>query len=123
MVAVCRDAETAAVLVDRGVHVVLCGTDGTSLAATIASLRQATTGPNRPDAPCAGRVAAFVGDLFEPEVVAAALAMAGELFGAEPVLLRNDSDLPQLLTRVPGPEEARSGTFEPPFDSWSNPTP
>jgi hypothetical protein len=71
----------------------------------------------------AGRLAVLVGDLAEPEVEAVALAMARELFGGEPVMVRRESDASQLVTGASRPEEARSGTFEPPFDSWSNPTP
>ncbi|MDQ1364902.1 MAG: hypothetical protein QOE57_944, partial [Acidimicrobiaceae bacterium] len=70
-----------------------------------------------------GRIAVLVGDLGQPEVEAAARAMARELFGAEPVTVRTESEARQLLTGADRLEQARSGTFEPPFDSWSNPTP
>ncbi|MDQ1367960.1 MAG: hypothetical protein QOF20_313, partial [Acidimicrobiaceae bacterium] len=43
MVAVCAAPDLAAVLVAGGVHVVLCGTDGASLATTIVSLRRTAT--------------------------------------------------------------------------------
>lgn len=180
MVAVCAAPDLAAVLVAGGVHVLLCGTDGASLATTIVSLRRTATRqmapaaaamvapPDAPsdtatdvptdtptdaamvappavtdaptdvptDAPTdvptsthspteatAGRIAVLVGDLGQPEVEAAARAMARELFGAEPVTVRTESEARQLLTGADRLEQARSGTFEPPFDSWSNPTP
>ncbi|MDQ1377678.1 MAG: hypothetical protein QOE15_1851 [Acidimicrobiaceae bacterium] len=141
MVAVCAAPDLAAILVAGGVHVLLCGTDGASLATTVISLRRTATVPVAPtdastdvqtDAPTsthspteatAGRIAVLVGDLGQPEVEAAARAMARELFGAEPVTVRTQSEARQLLTGADRLEQARSGTFEPPFDSWSNPTP
>ncbi|MDQ1358703.1 MAG: hypothetical protein QOG44_3076, partial [Acidimicrobiaceae bacterium] len=111
MVAVCAAPDLAAALVAGGVHVVLCGTDGASLATTVISLRRTATRQMAPDAAAmvaptdaprdapsdaptsthspteatAGRIAVLVGDLGQPEVEAAARAMARELFGAEPV--------------------------------------
>jgi hypothetical protein len=160
MVAVCAAPDLAAALVAGGVHVLLCGTDGASLATTVISLRRTATRqmapaaaatdtptdaamvapPAETDAPrdapsdaptsthspteaTAGRIAVLVGDLGQPEVEAAARAMARELFGAEPVTVRTESEARQLLTGADRLEQARSGTFEPPFDSWSNPTP
>jgi hypothetical protein len=149
MVAVCAAPDLAAALVAGGVHVVLCGTDGASLATTVISLRRTATRQMAPDAAAmvaptdaprdapsdaptsthspteatAGRIAVLVGDLGQPEVEAAARAMARELFGAEPVTVRTESEARQLLTGADRLEQARSGTFEPPFDSWSNPTP
>jgi NAD(P)-dependent dehydrogenase (short-subunit alcohol dehydrogenase family) len=88
-VAVCGDPEVAAGLVTRGARVVLCGTDGARLAASLIGLREAgrETG---------GRVAGFLGDLADPEVETAALAMAAELFGSDPtqpVVVRPGSEI------------------------------
>ncbi len=63
----------ARILLDAGFSVVLCGTDGDELGRAAASLR------------AVGRVGVLVGD---PDL-AAAVIMAAELFGTQPVVVRS----------------------------------
>jgi NAD(P)-dependent dehydrogenase (short-subunit alcohol dehydrogenase family) len=104
VVAVCGDADVASALIAGGAHVVLCAVEAARLSRPVVALRAAAAAAGR------GRVAALVGDLADPDVEAAARAMAAELFGGEPVLVRTKSDAGQLTARAPGPERARSGT-------------
>lgn len=104
-VAVCGDPEAAAVLVAGGARVVFCGTDAARLATTLITLRDA-----------GGRVAGLIGDLADPEVEAAAVAMASELFAhqsgepgqpgqpVEPVVVRSVSEAGQQMAKPPAPE-------------------
>jgi len=87
-VAVCTQPELAVALRAGDIHVVLCGADSRAPAATATA-----TG---------GRLAVFVGDPDRPEVMEAAVAMARELFGAEPVIVRTAAEGAHLLARVPG---------------------
>jgi hypothetical protein len=124
---VCSDPEVAAVVIDSGIPVVLCGPDGVALADALRVLRDSggrvevpVGGPDGvvvADASGAignsggpmevpvgglglaladalrvlrdggGRVAVLVGDPADPDVKAAALGMARELFGGEPVVV------------------------------------
>ncbi len=117
--AVCGDPEVAAVLVAGGACVVLCGTDGARIADAVVALRDANRDTARDAARQeGGRVAGFLGDLADPAVEAAALAMAAELFGsgsAEPVVVRSLSEARQQKAKAPGPAGVGSGSvFVPP---------
>lgn len=91
----CYQAGLAAVLVDRGVQVVLCGPDGSALAAALATERASTTAQLG-----RGRLAVMVGD--PASIEEAALAMARELFGGEPVVVRSSLEGDELVAGVPG---------------------
>jgi hypothetical protein len=65
---------------DPEVVVLLCGADGDAVSESVMTLRGA-----------GGRVAVMVGDLSDPEVETAALAMGAELF-AQAVVVRAVSD-------------------------------
>jgi hypothetical protein len=96
-VAVCPDPAVAAVLVGRGARVVLCRAEGTEVAATVVSLRQDRARPGPGGAVEAdGRVSALVGDPADPPVMAAALEMARELYGGEPIVVATLSDARQF---------------------------
>jgi hypothetical protein len=73
--AVCFDVATAYLLLQRGAAVVLVGQDAEALGRAAPGMR------------AQGRVAIFVGDPADEEVMEAARAMAGEQFGAEPVVV------------------------------------
>jgi 3-hydroxyisobutyrate dehydrogenase-like beta-hydroxyacid dehydrogenase len=73
--ALCFDVETAYLLLQRGVAVVLVGEDAEALGRAAPGLR------------AQGRVAIFVGDRADATVMDAARAMAAEQFGAEPVVV------------------------------------
>ncbi|HEX3425127.1 MAG TPA: hypothetical protein VHT30_03280 [Acidimicrobiales bacterium] len=88
LVAVCLEVEVAAALVDQGAQVVLYGNRPQELAAAVGRLEES-----------GGRVAVLVGDPDDPEVVAAALAMARELFGGEPIMVSSLSEARQFGTR------------------------
>lgn len=75
--AVCFDAAVAAILVEGGFSVLLCGTDGEALGRTARALGDA------------GRVAVLTADPGAEGDLAVALTMAGELFGTEPVVVRS----------------------------------
>lgn len=89
----CTDVEVAATLVGEGSHVVLYGDRPEVLAAAVIRLEGST-----------GRVAVLVGDPTDPAVVAAAVAMAAELFGGDPAAVSSVSEARQF-----GP---RSGTVD-----------
>jgi hypothetical protein len=91
--AVCYEAALAAALRAGGVDVVLCRADATA------------------GAPVAGgRIAVFVGDPEDDEETA--LAMARELFGGDPVVVRTESEAARLIAGVPGSGQASSGTVD-----------
>ena len=73
--AVCFDVDTARLLLERGIAVVLVGDDGEALGHAAANLRQH------------GRVAIFVGDPADGAAREAARVMAAEQFGDEPVIV------------------------------------
>ncbi len=103
-VAVCTQPELAATLSTGGVHVVLCAVVQPACHPPTGSAPRPAARPGAAKATfaAAGRVAVFVGDGDRPEVMAAAVAMARELFGAEPVIVRTAADAAQLLAGVPG---------------------
>ncbi len=92
-VAVCHDPEVASALIGQGAPVVLYGDGVVELAGAVISLRDA-----------GGRVAALIGDPGDADVEAAALDMARELFGGEPVVVHTMSEARQ---------RTRSGTVDP----------
>jgi hypothetical protein len=107
-VAVCTQAELVTTLTTGGVHVVLCAVARPACPphTESASPRSAARpGAPEPTIAAAGRVALFVGDPDRPEVMEAAVAMARELFGAEPVIVRTAAEGGHLLAGVPGSQQ------------------
>jgi hypothetical protein len=93
-VTVCADPELAVELIAQGAAVVFYGTVTEWLARALAA----------PRPPCA-RVGVLIGDPADPEVEEAALTMAAEQFGGDPVVVRTLSHARQL--------EPGSGTVDP----------
>jgi hypothetical protein len=89
--AVCGDVESARVLLDGGVNVVLVGGRDGALGKAMANLRAAVGRPGLP------RLAAFVGELDDTAVLAAALAMAAEQFGAAAVVVGSPAEARDLV--------------------------
>jgi NAD(P)-dependent dehydrogenase (short-subunit alcohol dehydrogenase family) len=89
--AVCGDVESARVLLAGGVNVVLAGRPDAALGQAVADLRAAAGRPGLP------RLAAFVGDLDDADVRAAALAMAAEQFGGPAVLVGSVAEARSLI--------------------------
>ncbi|MDQ6614116.1 MAG: hypothetical protein M3083_05060 [Actinomycetota bacterium] len=100
LVAVCADPDVASVLLARGAHVVLCRPEATRPGEAVSA----------PHGEPGGRVGLLIGDLADPEVEAAALGMAKELFGGEPVLIAAASEAGQFEPYLPGPSGAPSGS-------------
>jgi hypothetical protein len=93
-VAVCTRPELVAALRAGDIHVVLCGPDPRAPAATATAT-----------APTGGRLAVFVGDPDRPEVMEAAVAMARELFGADPFVVRTEAEAAHILAALPGSQQ------------------
>jgi hypothetical protein len=96
-VAVCTRPELAAALRAGDFHVVLCGPDPT-VPATATTTPATASGTG-------GRLAVFVGDPDRPEVMEAAVAMARELFGADPFVVRTEAEAARLLAVLPGSQQ------------------
>jgi len=73
--AVCFEASVARILLDGGRSVLLCGPDADALGRAVSALGSG------------GRVGVLIGDPASVPDLAAAAAMAAELFGAEPVVV------------------------------------
>jgi hypothetical protein len=106
-VAVCTQPELAATLTTAGVHVVLCAVPPPVCASHAGSASPSAARTDIPKAttPEAGRLAVLAGDPDRPEAMEAAVAMARELFGAEPMIVRTAADSARLLARVPSPKQ------------------
>jgi hypothetical protein len=97
--AVCFDAAVARIVLAAGLPVVLCGSDGDTLSRVEASLRSV------------GRVALLVDDPGGDGVVTAALAMAGELFGNDAVVVDSVAQAGQIAAEGswPAPDPPAGG--------------
>jgi hypothetical protein len=109
-VAVCFEPKVAAALTAAGIPVVLCASDATVLDTAVLDAAVASAGRR----PAGGRVALFVADPAGDPVTAEsqAQAMAAELFGPGPVVVRTPAGARALVASLPAEPDPDSGTVD-----------